>query len=32
MIVDDGVVTSLNEGDERGQAVISSAATILQQL
>ena len=32
MIVEDGVVTSLNEGDVPGQATISSAATILQQL
>lgn len=32
MIVDDGVVTAFNEGDQRGQAVIASAATILEQL
>ena len=32
MIVDDGVVTAFNEGDQRGQAVVASAATILEQL
>jgi len=32
MIVDDGVVTSLNAGDVPGQATISSAASILEQL
>ena len=32
MIVEDGVVTSLNQGDVPGQATISSAATIMQQL
>lgn len=32
MIVEDGRVTSFNSGDARGQATISSAATILEQL
>lgn len=32
MIVEDGTVTSFNSGDVRGQATISSAATILEQL
>lgn len=32
MIVDDGTVTALNEEESPGQAVISSAATILEQL
>jgi peroxiredoxin len=32
MIVEDGVVTALNEGDVPGQATISSAATIMEQL
>ena len=32
MIIEDGVVTELNQGDVPGQATISSAATILGQL
>lgn len=32
MIVDDGIVTALNTGDERGCAEISGAERILQQL
>ncbi|MGI9364258.1 MAG: peroxiredoxin [Rhizobiaceae bacterium] len=32
MIVEDGTVTSFNSGDIPGQATISSAATILEQL
>ena len=32
MIIEDGVVTHLNQGDVPGQATISSAATILGQL
>ncbi|NKB51014.1 MAG: redoxin family protein [Rhizobiaceae bacterium] len=32
MIVDDGIVTALNQGDVRGQATISSAVAILKQL
>lgn len=32
MIIDNGIVTSFNAGDIPGQATISSAATILEQL
>ena len=32
MVIEDGVVTQLNQGDVPGQATISSAATILGQL
>ena len=32
MIVDDGIVTALNIGDERGQAEVSGAETILNSL
>lgn len=32
MIVEDGVVTALNVGDKRGEAIISGAAAILEQL
>ncbi len=32
MIVEDGIVTALNQGDVRGQATISSAVAILKQL